>query len=77
MTELCEFTAPCCRTLSVSDISEKRYTQDLCILSYEYENPKRDLNLGGYSDYEAYDTHREKGGWAYGKDQKIAYIGYL
>lgn len=51
--------------------------QDSCILSYENENPKRDLNLGGYSGYKAYDTHREKGDQAYEKDQKIAYIGYL
>lgn len=51
--------------------------QDLCTLSYEYENLKRDLNLGGYSGYEVYDTRREKGDLAYGKDQKIAYKGYL
>jgi len=49
--------------------------QDLCKLSYEYENPKRDLNLGGSSGYEAYNTCREKGDQAYEKDQKIASVG--
>lgn len=78
MGKLCEFSQHRhCLALSGFDISEKGYMQDLCILMHEYENPKTDLNLGGYSGYEAYDTHREKGDQAYEKDQKMACIGYL
>lgn len=45
--------------------------QDFCVLSYEYENPKRYLNLGGYSGYEAYNTRRENRDRAYEKDQNM------